>query len=72
MRNYANEIFDANARRKMINEKILTIQNFASEHPEFNTDFVDSLAIQFGDNGDLSDKQILCLTNIIEKWRMDE
>lgn len=62
---------DINHRYKSIEDKLSVITEYATEHPDFDTEFVDSLNNQFERKGDLSDKQILALSNIIDKWEMD-
>lgn len=51
-------------------EKIDAILDWAEEHPEFDTDFVESLASQLEDKGELSENQEDALDNIIEKWHI--
>ncbi len=59
-------------RFKMIEDKLGLISDWATEHPEFDTEFIDSLARQFEERGNLSNKQVEALSNIISKWEMDE
>jgi len=59
-------------RFKMIEDKIAMIMSWADEHPEFDTEFVESLAYQFEDRGNLSNKQVEAMNSIIEKWAIDE
>lgn len=46
------------------------ILDWAGDHPEFDTTYVDNLSRQLGERGSLSDKQIAALENIIRKWRI--
>ncbi len=55
----------------MIEDKLDSVMNWADENPQFEPSFIESLAIQFQENGDLSDKQVLALDNIIDKWGIE-
>jgi hypothetical protein len=58
-------------RFKMIEAKIELVLDWAEQHPEFDVEFVTSLEVQFEDRGDLSNKQVEALDNIIAKWEID-
>jgi hypothetical protein len=51
-----------------IDEKIQEIQEYAADHPDFDTTFIDSLEQQYLERGTLSEKQVEALDNILEKW----
>ncbi len=51
-------------------EYIDTIQEWALEHEDFDTSFVDSIAEQLESRGYVSDRQLSALQNIVEKWDM--
>ena len=53
-------------------EKIDPILNWSEEHPEFGTDFVEHMSDLLDEGKDLTVSQSLALTNIIEKWRIEE
>lgn len=55
-------------RAQLIANYLDEILTWAEEHPHFETDFIESLKEQFENKGDLSDKQIVALQNIAEKW----
>lgn len=54
-----------------IEDKFEKIFEFAAEHPEFDTNFIDSVYEQFEKNGDITDKQLSSLIRIMEKWGVD-
>lgn len=51
-------------------EYIDTIQEWALEHEDFDTSFVDSIAEQLESRGSVTDRQLVALQNIVEKWDM--
>lgn len=51
-------------------EYIDTIQEWALEHEDFDTSFVDSIAEQLESRGSVTDRQLAALQNIVEKWDM--
>jgi hypothetical protein len=59
------------SRFDAIEEKFEKIFEFASEHPEFDTEFIDSVYEYFEREGDVSDKQLLSLNRIMEQWGME-
>ncbi len=54
-----------------IEEKIQAVQDWADTHTDFDCDFVDSLGEQLERQGELSQKQIDALDNIIEKFHIE-
>ena len=61
------------SRYNYLEERIETVLNWADEHhPDFDTEFVESLKKQLEDRGSLSDKQEEALLNIIEKWNIGD
>lgn len=55
-----------------IQEKINQILDWASEHPEFDSEYVERLNETFEARGTLSPRQEEALDNIIEKWHIGE
>lgn len=55
-------------RATLLAATINQILEWAEEHPEFDTSFVESLHGQLSRSGELSDKQSQALHNIIEKY----
>ena len=51
-------------------EFIDIIQEWALEHEDFDTSFVDSIAEQLESRGSVTDRQLAALQNIVEKWDM--
>jgi hypothetical protein len=59
------------SRYDLIEDKIYLIKTWAEQHPEFDTEFVDSLLIQLEARGNLSDRQVAALDSILDKWEID-
>lgn len=59
------------SRYDAIEEKFEKLFEFASEHPEFDTEFIDSVYKYFEENNDVSDRQFQALDRVIEKWGID-
>lgn len=47
------------------------IFDFANEHSDFNTEYVDSVYEYFEREGDISDKQYKALERICDKWGIE-
>ena len=52
-------------------EKVEAILEWASERPDFDTDFIDSLYERLEKGFSLTDGQETALENIIEKWGIE-
>lgn len=50
---------------------IALIMDWASEHPEFDTEFVERLSEQLDKRGYLTEKQSAALENIIERFGIE-
>lgn len=60
-------------REDLIQEKINQILDWASEHPEFDVEYVERLNEAFENRGTLSPHQEEALDNIIiEKWGIND
>lgn len=53
-------------------ELIELVQEYAEDHPKFDTDFIDSLEDAIGEYGELTSGQRDALENIVLKFRMDK
>lgn len=61
-----------NPNRELIGQKLQMILDYAADDPEFDASFVQDLFFQFVANGDLSERQIAALDNIIDKWGLED
>ena len=61
-------------REHDIDNLLSVIECWLDDHPDSNFDsgFVEELREKFEQAGDLSDRQIAALENIIDRWHMDE
>lgn len=53
-------------------DKIDLVLEWAESNPNFDTTFIESIALYYDTHGCLTDRQIEALDNIIEKFRIDE
>jgi hypothetical protein len=56
---------------EVLEERLRIIQDYAEEHPEFDTTYIDSLHEQLCDGRPLTPKQVAAINNIIDKFEME-
>lgn len=61
-----------NPNRELIGQKLQMILDYAADDPVFDASFVQDLFFQFVASGDLSERQVAALDNIIDKWGLED
>jgi hypothetical protein len=55
-----------------IKDTVEMVLDWADDHPRFDASFIESLKEQLENKGYLSEKQIMALENIIERFNIDQ